>query len=110
MARMGRIDAAMYPARPSSATRRLWTWGAGHTKAVKRLARSATARASARSRRTSKTSSNRSRSKLERCEHGLLRVTCAICLQMEEVGDLHSGRLSPEERRSGEEDEAEEEE
>jgi len=29
---------------------------------------------------------------------------------MEEVGDLHSGRLSPEERRGGDEDEAEEEE
>jgi len=29
---------------------------------------------------------------------------------MEEIGDLHSGRLSPEERRSGDEDEGEEEE
>ena len=105
---MGRIDAAMYPARPSSTTRRSWTWGTGHTKAVERLARSATARAS--SRRTSRTSSNRPRSKLERCEHGLLRATCAICLQMEEIGDLHSGRLSPEERRGGDEDETEEEE
>lgn len=36
---------------------------------------------------------------LERCEHGLLRGTCAICLQMEETIDLlQSGRLAPEER------------
>lgn len=75
------------------------------------LARSATARRT--SRRTSKGSTTtRSRAKLERCEHGLLRATCAICLQMEEVGDLTTGRLAPEERpgRRGEEDEGEEEE
>jgi hypothetical protein len=56
---------------------------------------------------------SRSRNKLERCEHGLLRVTCAICLQMEEIGDLHSGRLSSDERggrNGGEEEEGEEEE
>lgn len=75
------------------------------------LARSATARATRRSSRVS--SNNRSRNKLERCEHGLLRATCAICLQMEETTDLTTGRLAPDERparRSGDEEESEEEE
>ena len=108
---MGRIDAAKHPARWSFTDPIVVDVGTGHTKAVKRLARSATARTT--SRRTSRASTSRSRNKLERCEHGLLRVTCAICLQMEEIGDLHSGRLSPEERggrSDGEEEEAEEEE
>ncbi len=44
-----------------------------------------------------------------------MRGTCAICLRMEEIGDLHSGRLSPEERggrgdHDTDEDESEEEE
>lgn len=52
---------------------------------------------------------------LERCDHGLLKGTCAICLQMEETLDLHSGKLAPEERsgvriRASEEEEEEEEE
>ncbi len=36
--------------------------------------------------------------KLERCPHGLLKGTCAICLQMEETVDLTTGKLAPEER------------
>lgn len=50
---------------------------------------------------------------LERCEHGLLRATCAICLQMEETTDLTHGRLAPDERpsrREADEEESEEEE
>ncbi len=102
----------MYPARLTSTTPSGRTWGPGRTKAVNRLARSVTARAT--SRRTSKVSAaNRSRNKFERCQHGLLRATCAICLQMDEVGDLQTGRLAPEERtgqHAGDEDEGEEEE
>lgn len=49
--------------------------------------------------------------RLERCEHGLLRATCAICLQMEETVDLTSGRLAPDERPGrGGDDEGEDEE
>lgn len=41
---------------------------------------------------------SKSRRKLERCEHGLLKGTCAICLRMDETIVLHTGRLAPEER------------
>lgn len=51
---------------------------------------------------------------LERCEHGLMRGTCAYCLQIEEETlDLQTGKLAPEERlakRAAEEEEEEEEE
>jgi hypothetical protein len=66
-------------------------------KAVNRLPRSATARATRRSSRVASNTRSR-RSPLERCEHGLLRATCAICLQMEETVDLTTGRLAPDER------------
>ncbi|MGH2426881.1 MAG: hypothetical protein ACRDF1_11470 [bacterium] len=50
---------------------------------------------------------------LERCPHGLMRGTCAICLQIEdETIDLQTGKLAPEERvgkRVVEEEEEEEE-
>jgi len=74
------------------------------------LARSATARAT---RRASKTAGPRSKAVLERCEHGLLRATCAICLRMEETTDLTPGRLAPDERpsrREADDEESEEEE
>lgn len=51
---------------------------------MKRLARAATAR--------------KVRKKLQRCQHGLLKGTCAICLHMEETIELHTGKLAPEER------------
>ena len=50
--------------------------------------------------------------KLERCPHGLLKGTCAICLQIEETVDLTTGKLAPEERPGrlrGRDDEDEEE-
>lgn len=75
------------------------------------MARSVTARATRRSSKVS--TSTRSKHKLERCEHGLLKATCAICLQMEETVDLTHGRLAPDERparRGADEDEAEDEE
>lgn len=77
------------------------------------LGRTATARATARGTRTS-TRRARTRTAAERCPHGLLRGTCAICLQMEEtIDDLHAGRLAPEERpgrmRKGEDEEEESE-
>ena len=76
------------------------------------LGRTATARATPRATRTP-TRRARARTAAERCQHGLLRGTCAICLQMEEtIDDLHAGRLAPEERpgraKNGDE-EAEEE-
>lgn len=80
-------------------------------KAVTGLGRTATARVTTA--RRSKVSSHRSRAKLERCAHGLLRATCAICLQMEETTDLATGRLAPDERparHGADEDEGEEEE
>lgn len=53
----------------------------------------------------------RPRVRLERCPHGLLKGTCAICLQMEETVDLATGKLAPEERpgrlRVGDEEEDE---
>jgi len=75
------------------------------------VGRTATARA-ASTRRSKVSTANRSRSKLERCEHGLLKATCAICLQMEETIDLTTGRLAPDERpaRRVAEEESEEEE
>lgn len=82
------------------------------TKAVNGLARSAT-RTATRS-RTAPSRKARKRL-LERCEHGLVKGTCAICLQMEETSDLTAGKLAPEERagsriRGSEDDEEEEEE
>ncbi len=44
---------------------------------------------------------SKSRKKLQRCPHGLLKGTCAICLRMDETVDLHTGKLSPEERPPG---------
>lgn len=89
-------------------------WAHITQEAVKRVGRTATVRATAR---TARTASRRSRARptLERCQHGLLRGTCAICLQMEEtIDDLHPGRLAPEERpgrmRGGDEAEEAEEE
>lgn len=78
------------------------------------MGRTATARATARGTRTP-TRRARTRTTAERCAHGLLRGTCAICLQMEEtIDDLHAGRLAPEERpgriRNGEDEEEEEKE
>ncbi len=76
------------------------------------MGRIATARPTARVTRTS-ARRVRARTTLERCEHGLLRRTCAICLRMEEtIDDLHTGRLAPEERPGrlrGSEEESEEE-
>jgi len=75
------------------------------------LGRTATARVTTT--RRSKVSSHRSRAKLERCAHGLLKATCAICLQMEETTDLATGRLAPDERparRGVDDDEGDEEE
>lgn len=78
------------------------------------MGRTATARAAGTRRYNGRGSTaGRSRKKLERCEHGLLKGTCAICLQMEETTDLTTGKLAPEERPGrirGEEDESEEEE
>lgn len=74
------------------------------------MGRTATARPAAR--RTAR-ATTKSRKRIERCEHGLLKGTCAICLRMEETIDLTTGRLAPEERpgRSrGGDDEGEEEE
>ena len=76
------------------------------------LGRTATARATPRATRTPARRA-RARTAAERCQHGLLRGTCAICLQIEDtIDDLHAGRLAPEERpgraRNGDE-EAEEE-
>src|SRR4030067_2889096 len=100
----------MHPARRPSTTQ-AWTWGTGPDKAGKRLGRTATARATRRSSKVSP--GTRSRNKLERCEHGLLRATCAICLQMEETTtDLTTGRLAPDERparRAGDAEESPEE-
>lgn len=78
------------------------------------MGRTATARATARTARSASRRS-RTRTRLERCAHGLLRGTCAICLQMEEtIDDLHAGRLAPEERpgrmRGGDDAEEAEEE
>jgi len=75
---------------------------------VNGLGRTATARATARATRTP-VRRVRTRTAAERCQHGLLRGTCAICLEMEEtIDDLHAGRLAPEERpgrtRGGEDD------
>jgi hypothetical protein len=59
------------------------------------------------------TTATRPRIKLERCPHGLLKGTCAICLQIEETIDLTTGKLAPEERpgrlRGGDEDDEDEE-
>ena len=74
------------------------------------MGRTATARPAAR--RTAR-ATTKPRRKLERCQHGLLRGTCAICLQMEETIDLTTGKLAPDERppRSrASDDEGEEEE
>lgn len=74
------------------------------------LARSAT-RTATRSRGSARKAR---RQLLERCPHGLMKGTCAICLQIEEETlDLQTGKLAPEERsgrRAAEEDEEEEEE
>lgn len=84
-------------------------------KAVNGLARAAT-RSAARSpaRARPKASARKARKwLLERCPHGLMRGTCAICLQIEdETLDLQTGKLAPEERlgkRAVEEEEEEEE-
>ncbi len=58
---------------------------------------------------------SKSRKKLQRCQHGLLKGTCAICLRMDETVELHTGKLAPEERPGGkahpeDEEPAEEEE
>lgn len=89
--------------------------GGSRDRAVNRLGRSATTRTATRSTRTTPARKARRRVVLERCDHGLLKGTCAICLQMEETLDLHSGKLAPEERsgvriRASEEEEEEEEE
>lgn len=83
---------------------------------MKGLGKTATARPTARATRTAPRRA-RTRAPLERCQHGLLRGTCAICLQMEEtIDDLHPGRLAPDERPArlrnseDESEEAEEEE
>ncbi len=62
------------------------------------VGRTATTRAASRT-RSARAGSGRARKRLsERCEHGLLRGTCAICLQMEETADdLHHARLEAEE-------------
>ncbi len=44
---------------------------------------------------------SKSRKKLQRCPHGLLKGTCAICLHMDETVELHTGKLAPEERPDG---------
>lgn len=74
------------------------------------MGRTATARPAAR--RTAR-ATTKSRKRIERCEHGLLKGTCAICLRMEETIDLATGKLAPEERPGrarGGDDESEEEE
>jgi len=85
-------------------------------KAVNGLARAATRTATRTPSRTRpKVSARKVRKRLlERCPHGLMRGTCAICLQIEdETLDLQTGKLAPEERvgkRVAEEEEEEEEE
>ncbi|HLE78315.1 MAG TPA: hypothetical protein VJA65_07910 [bacterium] len=67
------------------------------------MARTATRRTTTgrtRSARATTTTRPRAR-KLERCPHGLLKGTCAICLQIEETVDLTTGKLAPEERKPG---------
>ncbi len=45
---------------------------------------------------------HKSRKKVQRCPHGLLKGTCAICLRMDETTvELHTGKLAPEERPGG---------
>ncbi len=45
---------------------------------------------------------SKARKKLQRCPHGLLKGTCAICLRIEETAvELHTGKLAPEERPGG---------
>lgn len=83
-------------------------------KAVNGLARAATRTARTPGRARPKASARKARKwLLERCPHGLMRGTCAICLQIEdETLDLQTGKLAPEERvgkRVVEEEEEEEE-
>lgn len=82
-------------------------------KAVNGLARAAT-RTVARTPARARPKARKARKwLLERCPHGLMRGTCAICLQIEdETIDLQTGKLAPEERvgkRVVEEEEEEEE-
>lgn len=63
------------------------------------MARTATRRtATGRTKSARASTATRPRTTLERCPHGLLKGTCAICLQMEETIDLTTGKLAPEER------------
>jgi len=78
------------------------------------MAKVATRRtATGRTKSARATTTTRSRVMLERCPHGLLKGTCAICLQIEETVDLTTGKLAPEERpgrlRGGDEDAEDEE-
>jgi hypothetical protein len=78
------------------------------------MAKVATRRtATGRTKSARATTATRSRVMLERCPHGLLKGTCAICLQIEETVDLTTGKLAPEERpgrlRGGDEDAEDEE-
>jgi hypothetical protein len=77
---------------------------------VTSVGRTATTRAVSRT-RSARTGSGRARKRpSERCEHGLLRGTCAICLRMEETADdLHNARLEAEEAEEDTEGPADEE-
>ncbi len=70
------------------------------------VGRTATTRAASRA-RTARSGGGRSRKGLtERCEHGLLRGMCAICLRIEETTeDLHNARLEEETEEAGPPDE-----
>lgn len=88
--------------------------GRNSNKAVTGLARAVT-RTAARTRPRISASARKARKRLlERCEHGLMRGTCAYCLQIEEETlELQTGKLAPEERlakRAAAEEEEEEEE
>ncbi|GEM_PF-2023846 len=89
--------------------------GRNYHEAVNGLARAATRTATRTPARARPKASARKARKwlLERCPHGLMRGTCAICLQIEdETIDLQTGKLAPEERvgkRAVEEEEEEEE-
>ncbi|HEY3247118.1 MAG TPA: hypothetical protein VGK88_02345 [bacterium] len=74
------------------------------------MARTATRRtATGRTKSARATTATRIGTRLERCPHGLLKGTCAICLQMEETVDLTTGKLAPEERPGRLHDEDEDE-